>query len=73
VERERCNATSCTGVKASSVGCTTSASTIRHWTVRYLVVVPVEKVIRAGEGFRIGAEKVRTGTYTDAASGRSAR
>jgi hypothetical protein len=35
--------------------------------------VPVKKVIRAGEAFRIGSEKVRAGTYTGADTGCSGR
>jgi hypothetical protein len=41
--------------------------------IKLKLVVPVEKVIRAGEAFRIGSENVRAGTYTDADTGCSAR
>ena len=40
--------------------------------LRRLDRVPVEKLIHAGEAFRMGSENVRAGAYTDADTGGSA-
>jgi len=66
----RCSARSSLLVSAmSSLGRVLRRPELPRSPCRIATPVPVEKLTREGEGFRIGSKNVRSGTHTDDDSG----